>query len=302
MNVITRGDMDGLISTVLLSMVEEIRDIKFAHPKDAQDGLIPATEDDIVVNLPYLAGCGKWFDHHVSESHKVEAIGKFEGSFEHAPSCARVIYNYYGPERFAHYQGIDAMMDAIDRLDSAQLTVEDITNPEGWILLGLTLDPRTGLGPEFRKYFRWLAEYIKELPLEKVLKHPEVKRRTDRVLSEQAEFETIQKEHSRCDGTVALTDFRGVKNLPVGNRFLVFTMYPESNVEVRLFDGFQGKVVVAAGKSIFNRTCNVSCGELLARYGGGGHAGAGTCQLTPDIAEQTIAEIIEIFKTNTPLS
>mgnify|MGYP001809909248 CR=1 FL=1 len=301
MNVITRGDMDGLICTVLLSMVEEIREIKFAHPKDAQDGMIPAASDDIVVNLPYLAGCGKWFDHHVSESGKVEGIGQFDGRFAKAPSCARVIYDYYTPSRFAHYPGIDAMMDAIDRLDSAQLTVEDVTNPEGWILLGLTLDPRTGLGPEFRKYFRWLAEYIKELPLEKVLKHPEVKKRTDRVLAEQAEFRAILKDNSHLEGNVVLTDFRGKKNLPVGNRFLVFSMYPASNVEVRLFDGFQGKVVLAAGKSIFNRTCKVSCGELLAKFGGGGHAGAGTCQLEPTHAEQAIGTIVETFKRNEPL-
>ena len=295
MRVVTRGDADGLVSTVLLTMVESIREIRFAHPKDVQDGKIQVDADDIIVNLPYVAGCGLWFDHHVSEERKLESQGEFKGSFKVAPSAARVIYDYYKNPQFENFS---EMMSAIDRLDSAQLTIDDVTKPEGWILLGLTLDPRSGLGPEFQKYFRWLVEYVKELPLAKVLQHPEVKKRCDRVLHEQEEFKAVLQQHSRSEQGVIITDFRGQKNLPVGNRFLVYTMYPECHVEVRLFDGLGGKVVLAAGRSIFCRKCQVSCGELLARYGGGGHAGAGTCQLEGAEAPAKIAEIVSILQKN----
>ncbi|MHC4883773.1 MAG: exopolyphosphatase [Planctomycetota bacterium] len=298
MRILTRGDMDGLVSSVLVSLVENIREIRFAHPKDMQDGKVEATEEDIIINLPYVPGCGLWFDHHVSEDKKLEEIGEFKGLFKMAPSCASVIAEYYKSEKYDDFR---EMIEACDRLDSANLTMEDVTNPTGWILLGLTIDPRSGLGPEFRKYFRWLVEYIKELPLEKVLQHREVKKRTDRVLNEQAEFNAILKEHARLDDNVIITDLRGKKDLPVGNRFLVYAMFPAGNVEMRIFDGFQGSVVVAAGKSIFNRTCEVSCGELLAKYGGGGHAGAGTCQLEAETAEEKIAEILATFKANQPL-
>jgi len=296
MRIITRGDFDGLVSTVLLTEVEEIREIRMVHPKDAQDGKVKAESDEIVVNLPYIKGCGLWFDHHVSEEDKVPDKSAYKGRFEIAPSCARVIYNHYAQHQATTFARFGAMLEACDRLDSAQLTMDEVQNPTGCVLLGVTLDPRSGLGPEFQKYFRWLAEYIKEVPIEKVLKHPEVEKRTRRVSEEQEDFNALLRKHTQLDGNVIVTDFRNLKDKPVGNRFLVYAMYPEANVEVRLFNGHQGAVVLAVGHSIFNRTCKVNIGKLLAQYGGGGHVGAGTAQLTATHAERLIYEIVGILK------
>ncbi len=298
MRIVTRGDFDGLASSVLLSEVHQVREIRFVHPKDVQDGLVEADEEDIVVNVPYIPGCGLWFDHHVSEEKKLENIGEFKGAFEMAPSAARVIYNYYKNDYAEKFAPFEALLEAADKLDSAQLTMDEVKKPTGWILLGLTIDPRSGLGPEFRKYFRWLVEYVKELPIERVLQHYEVKKRTDKVLNEQKEFDELLAKYAKVEDNVIITDFRGVKNKPVGNRFLVFAKFPEANVEMRLFDGHQGAVVVAVGHSIFNRTCNVNVGNLLKKYGGGGHKGAGTTQLPPETAEEKIKEILATLKEN----
>ena len=298
MDIVTRGDFDGLVSSVLLTEVEDIRKIRFVHPKDVQDGIVEADKDDIVVNVPYIKGCGLWFDHHISEEDKIVEIGDFDGRFEMAPSAARVIYNHYAPKHSEKLDAFKVALEAADKLDSAQLTMEDITSPSAWILLGLTIDPRSGLGPEFRQYFRWLVEYVKEVPISKVLDHPEVKKRTDRVLTEHKLFKEILAEHVHVEGSVIVTDFRNMKEKPVGNRFLVYTMFPEANVEMRLFDGHEGQVVVAVGHSIFNRTCNVNVGELLHEYGGGGHRGAGSTQLSPEKAEPQIKEILERLKAN----
>jgi hypothetical protein len=235
-----------------------------------------------------------WFDHHVSEEAKLDEIGPFKGRFAVAPSAARVVYDYYRKPEFDRFK---ELLEATDRLDSARLTLDDVAHPKGWILLGYTLDPRTGLGPEFQKYFRWLVEYVKEVPIEKILQHPEVKKRCERVLREQEEFKQLLRANSRLDGNVVITDFRNVQDPPVGNRFLIYTLYPQANVEVRIFWGKERRTVnVAVGHSIFNRTCSVSCGELCARYGGGGHFGAGTCQLDPARAEAQIAEIVSVLK------
>lgn len=292
-HILTRGDMDGMTASVLLTIAEDIREIRFAHPKDVQDGLVPAEKDVIVVNLPYVQGCGMWFDHHVSEERKLAEIGKFEGSFKVAPSVARVVYDHYKHPGFEKHL---ALLDATDRLDSAQLTVDEVRDPKGWILLGLTLDPRTGLGPEFQKYFRWLVEYAKEVPIEKILQHYEVKKRVERVLKERDEFLDVLKQHSHVEDNVIVTDFRGFKVEPVGNRFLVFTLFPEAQVEARIFNGKGGTVVVALGRAIFNRSLKTNIGDLLAKYGGGGHAGAGTAQLEPAKAEKQLAEILEHLK------
>lgn len=297
MKILTRGDLDGLTSTVLITIAESVTEMRFAHPKDVQDGKVKVDKDDIIVNLPFVPGCGKWFDHHVSEEQKLEKQGKFEGAFAVAPSAARVVYGYYKKHQ-AEFDKFKELLEATDRLDSAQLTRDEVEKPTGWILLGLTLDPRTGLGPEFQKYFRWLADYIKEVPLAKILQHPEVKKRTDRVLKEQEDFKKILEANSKADGNVVITDLRGKKDLPVGNRFLVFALFPKCNIEARIFNGHAGQTVIAAGASIFNRTCNVNIGNLLATYGGGGHQGAGTAQLAPDKAEAQLKEILGKLKAN----
>jgi hypothetical protein len=290
MRVLTRGDLDGLTSAVLISLVEKVTEVRFAHPKDVQDGKVPCDAEDVVVNLPYVKGCGLWFDHHVSEKGKLDNIGQFKGAFEVAPSAARVVANYYKSPEFKKYK---ELLEATDKLDAAQLDEEDVTNPKGWILLGYTIDPRTGLGPEFQKYFRWLVEYVKEVPINKILQHPEVKKRADRVLQETVEYKKVIKANSKLDGNVILTDLRTVKDAPAGNRFLVYTLYPKGNVEVRVFRGKGGETCnVAIGHSIFNRSCKVSAGDLCASYGGGGHFGAGTCQLRLETAEAQIKEII----------
>jgi hypothetical protein len=295
MNVLTRGDLDGLTSTVLLSLVYSIKKIRFAHPKAVQDGEVAVTDQDIVVNLPFVKGCGFWFDHHVSEEGKLPQIGPFKGRFAVAPSAARVVYEHYRNPEFERFTG---MLEATDRVDAAQLTPQDVTDPTGWILLAYTLDPRTGFGPEFQKYFRWLVEYVKEVPVEKILEHPEVKKRCDRVKKERDQFLRLLKKHSRLDGAVIVTDFRTLAEVPVGNRFLVYTLFPEGHSEVRLFRGREGNTVAAVGHSIFNRACKVNVGKLCGRYGGGGHAGAGTCQFPDDAAEARIREIVAALQQN----
>lgn len=297
MRIITRGDMDGLVSSVLLTTVENVRDIAFVHPKDVQDGLIKTTKDDILVNLPYVAGCGMWFDHHISESEKAEKAQSdkdFKGAYRVAPSAARVVHDFYKNPKLDAYK---EMLEAIDRFDSAQLTIDDVTNPQGWILLAYTIDPRTGLGPEFQKYFRWLVEYIKEVPIQKILQHPEVKKRIEQVRREQDEFKQLLGNNCRLDENVVVTDLRSISPVPTGNRFLVFAFFPEANVEARIFWGKgKEKVIIACGHSIFNRTCKTNLGKMLSGYGGGGHAGAGTCQVLTDKAEVTIKEIINHLK------
>jgi nanoRNase/pAp phosphatase (c-di-AMP/oligoRNAs hydrolase) len=298
MRIVTRGDMDALTSCVLLTEVLDVSEVRFAHPKDVQDGLIDVDERDVITNLPYVPGCGMWFDHHVSEDAKPDEIGGFDGRFEVAPSCARVIYNHYSDQQ-DKFQPYLEMLEETDRVDSAQLSVDDVRDPQRWVLLAYTLDPRSGLGPEFRKYFRWLVEYCKEVPVEKVLQHTEVNKRAYRVRMETAMFEELLQKKSKQHGNVVVTDLREVEKVPVGNRFVVFTLFPDVNVELRVFWGKEKQnVVLAAGHSIFNRTCNVNLGKLFSPMGGGGHMGAGTVQVPTDQAEEKIAEVLEVLQAN----
>lgn len=295
MRLITRGDVDGLTCTVFFTLMEKIEQIRFTHPKDMQDGRIEVTSNDIITNLPYHSNCAMWFDHHLSEEKSLEKIDTFKGNYGLAPSTARLVYQYYNRPELKRFE---ELLEATDRMDSAQLSVEDVTKPSRYILLLYTLDPRTGLG-KFQDYFLKLVGWIKKHPIEEILKLPEVRTRCDRILSDQERFKQVLQEHSREEANVVITDLRGMSNLPIGNRFLVYTLFPQSNISVRLFDGKDKKfVVVALGHSIFNRTSNTNIAQLMRRYGGGGHRGAGTCQLTPEQADTKIEAIIQQIKTD----
>lgn len=144
MRLITRSDFDGLACGALLKEAGIIDHWKFAHPKDLQDGLVEVNEDDCLANVPYVEGCGLWFDHHSSEHERLQLEGKYKGESRTTPSCARIIYEYYGGrERFPQF---DDMMEAVDKVDSGNLTINEVQNPKGWILIGFLMDPRTGLG------------------------------------------------------------------------------------------------------------------------------------------------------------
>lgn len=303
MRLITRSDFDGLACAVLLREVEQVDSVDFVHPKDVQDGKIQVGPNDILSNLPYVIGVGLWFDHHSSEIVRNEDTVSFKGRFEVAPSAARVIYNHYGPERLSRYA---QLLEVVDKSDSAQLSMEDVTRPSGWMLLSYVMDPRTGLAYHHgyrvsnRELMMKMIDLIARHPDDPqfVVNDPDVQERIVRYFAQQEGFTRQMRERSRVDGNVIVTDLRGLGEPPAGNRFLIYTMFPEANIQVRVFDGRKGEFVVCAvGHSIFNRTSQTDVGTLLAHYGGGGHRGAGTCQLPLEEADSKIAEIIESIKT-----
>ncbi len=295
MRLITRGDMDGLTCYVLISEMEDIVDVLFAHPKDMQNGNWDVREGDIIANLPYHPNCSMWFDHHTSEVHRLTSGTHIKGKHGEAPSAAQLVYEFYNSPVLKKYE---RLVDETNKMDSAMVDIDDVLDPAGYTLLFYTIDPRTGFGT-YKDYFKKLATWIKTLALEDILEIPEVKERCERVVREQDEFLEVLKQYSRVDGNVIVTDLRGLKDLPAGNRFLVYTLFPDTNVSVRIFDGKAGEFTVAAlGHNIFNKTCNTDLGLLLAEYGGGGHAGAGTVQFPITEADAGIAEIIERLKAN----
>lgn len=297
MRVVTRGDLDGLTSALILSFCEKVDSVCLVHPQEITDRHLAVTHADIVVNLPYHPDCGLWFDNHLLTDEHAMPPKDFAGRYALAPSAARVVYEHYAP-RHPELGRFASLLAATDRLDSAQLTVEDVVHPVGYILLGYTLDPRTGLGA-YQEYFMRLLECLKTRPLEEVLELPEVREREERIREQDQHFREVTRARSRREGNVVFTDFRTAEPIPVGNRFLVYTLFPEANVSVRAHWGpRREKVVVSVGWSIFDRTCSTNVGVLMSIYGGGGHRGAGSCTLAPEKADAQIVEILAALKRN----
>ena len=297
MRLVTRSDFDGLACGALLLEAGVIDHWTFAHPKDLQDGLVEINENDCLANVPYVEGCGLWFDHHSSEHERLALAGKYKGESRITPSCARIIYEYYGgKEKFPNF---DDMMIAVDKVDSGNLTVDEIMNPQGWILVGFLMDPRTGLG-RWRQFtvsnyqlMEKLMVACKDKSTEEILEMPDVKERIEVYNEQTAKFKEMVKAHTRVEGNVIISDLRGVDPIYTGNRFMIYSMYPDQNISAWIVSGRGGQGCSAAvGYSIINKTCEVNVGSLMLKYNGGGHRKVGTCQFSNENMETELPKML----------
>ncbi len=303
MRLLTRSDFDGLGCAALLKEKGIIDDIKFVHPKDIQDGKIEVNENDLLANIPYVKGCGLWFDHHSSEM-KRRAHGEFKGKSDpSAPSAARVIYEYYGGKKAYASKHIDDLVCAVDKADSGNFTVDEILNPEDWDLLSFVMDPRTGLG-RYRDYrisnyslMMDMIDYCRKKTVEEILKIEDVKERTRRYFEQDALFKDMARKNTTIHGNVIVMDLRNQEEIYTGNRFVLYSLYPDQNVSIQVMWGFQRQnIVMTCGYSILNRTCKVDIGSLMLQYGGGGHKKVGTCQVPIEKADDILKKLIEQMK------
>jgi nanoRNase/pAp phosphatase (c-di-AMP/oligoRNAs hydrolase) len=288
--LVTRSDFDGLVCAVLFKEMDMIDDIKFVHPKDMQDGKIEITSRDITTNLPYVEAAHLVFDHHLSET--IRNQGKKDNHIidPDAMSAARVVYNYYGgAEKFPRVS--EEMMTAVDKADAAQFTLDEILNPGGWVLLNYLMDPRTGLG-RFRT-FR-ISNYQLMMKLIDCCRDlPDVKARVELYFEQEEKFKQQLKRCSKIYKNLILLDLREEEVIHAGNRFMIYALYPDCNISIHIIWGFKKQnTVFAVGKSIVNRSSNTNVGELMLKYGGGGHQAAGTCQIDHDKAPEVLKELI----------
>lgn len=295
--LVTRSDFDGLVCAVLLKELDLIDDIKFVHPKDMQDGKVAIGPRDITTNLPYVAGAHLAFDHHLSET--VRNTGERSNHIidPNAPSAARVVYDYYGGKK-AFPRVSDAMMDAVDKADSAQFSRDEILDPQGWVLLNYLMDARTGLG-RFRDFrisnyalMMDLITYCRDHGIEDILALPDVRERVELYLEH---ADKAKEQIQRCAtvrGNLVILDLRREETIWATNRFMIYALFPKCNISIHVLWGVQQQnTVFATGKSILDRSSRTNVGELMLQYGGGGHQAAGTCQVDNDRAEAVLAEL-----------
>lgn len=311
--LITRSDMDGLVCAVLLKEMGMLGEIVFHHPKDVQDGKVDVTERDILTNLPYVPGCGLCFDHHASEQLRNE--GDTPDNYilrADAKSAARVVYDHFGGKaRFP--QVSDAMMNAVDKADSAGFCFEDVLNPKGWELLSFLMDARTGLG-RFRDFrvsnyqlMMMLIDCCRDMPIEDILALPDVKERVDLYFHQHELFREQIKRVAEVHKNLVVLDLREEPIIYAGNRFVVYAMYPQCDISMHVMWGREKQnTVYTVGKSIFDRKNPLNIGELMLAHGGGGHHAAGTCQgdnaTADEMKDELINEILLLSHADMPVT
>ena len=319
MRLVTRADFDGLVCGAVITLMEEIDSYLFVEPKFMQDGQVEIRRGDVIANLPYDPNCTLWFDQHVTNAYAWrDHTGKTEettlvpgkGGFRIAPSAARVVYEYYTEAMRSIVSGdrkkeqslkiLDSprmkyLLDEADKIDAALLTPEDVLHPAGYVLISMTID---GKFAEDEPYWLKLIDFLRDKTVEDALNDPEVKRRCEKILDDQERLKKILLERAKLDRNVILLDLRGIKDMPDGNRFLLYTLFPSANISVKVAEDSQraNTTAISVGYNIFNPTSNVNVGELLKNYGGGGHKVVGSCRVPDDKAEQALSEIVAAVK------
>lgn len=298
--LVTRSDFDGLVCAVLFKELGLIDDILFVHPKDMQDGKIDISANDITTNLPYVEGCHLSFDHHASElKRRGDKAPDNHIIDDKAPSAARVVYDYYGgKEKFPSIS--DDMMEAVDKADSAQFSRDEILNPSGWVLLNFLMDSRTGLGRfrEFRisnyQLMMQLIDYCRDHNIDEILELPDVKERVELFFDHRDKFEDQLRRCTTVHNNLVVLDLRDEDPIYAGNRFMIYALFPETNISIHVLWGLkQQNTVFAIGGSIINRSHQTHIGELCLEHGGGGHRNAGTCQVDNDQASDVLAQLVQ---------
>ena len=322
MRLVTRADFDGLVCGALVTKFENIEDYLFVEPKFLQDGLVEIRSGDIITNLPYHPNCTLWFDHHITNTTPdfptPIVIGK--GGFRLAPSAARVVYEYYtelgnrheaqpkadqptaeignrkmNGQQIISYLNAERMkylLHETDRIDAGKLETEDVLNPQGYVLISMTTD---GKHAGDRPYWLKVIDLLRDATLEQMLADPEVKKRCQQIRDEQERLRKLLLQRTTMKGNVIYCDLRGIKEIPDGNRFLIFTLFPTGNIQVKVSEDPQREntTAISVGYNIFNPTSKVNVGELLKNYGGGGHKVVGSSRVPNDKADQAIKEIVE---------
>jgi len=183
------------------------------------------------------------------------------------------------------------LLHEADRIDAGKLEQEDVLNPQGYVLISMTTDGRNA-GDE--PYWLKVIDLLRDTTLEQTLSDPEIRRRCQRIQDEQEKLRKLLLERTNYKGNVIYCDLRGVKEIPDGNRFLIFTLFPKGNIQVKVAHDSQREntTAISVGYNIFNPTSNVNVGELLKNYGGGGHKVVGSSRVPNDKAEQAITEIL----------
>ncbi|MBU3946762.1 MAG: exopolyphosphatase [Proteobacteria bacterium] len=293
MRIVTRPDFDGIVCAVLLSDKENVSEpVKWVEPHEIQQGMVEIKEGDIMANLPYDNRCSMWFDHHFS--NRIEK--PFSGSFMIAPSAAGVVFSYYKGKFKKDY---NELVKETDKIDSAQLSMDEVSHPEKYlyILLSMTISNHS-LSDE--AYWNRLIHLLKDYDISGVMSDSEVKIKCEKVIKNNRTYKSVLTENTILNKHVAITDLRLFDDAPEGNRFLVYSLYPEAavSVKIRYDDISKDKIAVSIGHNIFNPNCRVNVGRMLIKFGGGGHRGAGACRFSAKKAEEYIPEIISILLKN----
>ncbi len=286
--IVVHTDLDGVACAVLLKRIFNVDNIVFVEPSEIQRGLFMAEPTDIVADLPFpKEGCALWFDHHAQPEPPKSPHYNLDTT---QLSCGGYIYRKYKNEHDLSF--FKPLIERVDIIDSGKYSPEDIMEPDAAEQISISLIHQDA-DDKFRLE---LIDMLSHLPVGEVAKHPTVQRHVQEDKQLQEQF--FKEAELKIDGDLVIADFRGKKRVRGANAFRVYLEYPECQFFVYIRDDEDNPNIVriAAYENTWRPTCKPHIGKILAKYGGGGHKGAGGTTLKREGHEKIVRDILEELK------
>jgi len=118
------SDIDGMTCAAMILRVFPGLEVHYSGPNIIQNGkeTLAVDEKTIITDLPFIKGCGLYFDHHESNNPGV----KFDGVWKEAGSAAHIVYDYFVGTDGVDLSDFGPFLPILDRFDSGDLTLEDV--------------------------------------------------------------------------------------------------------------------------------------------------------------------------------
>lgn len=298
---ITHSDLDGLVSTMLagISFNFEPEQVFFARPSDAQKGLIDVfNKETVVTDLPYVLGSTFWFDHHLSNI--LDGPRKIPGIRKIAPSCAGIL------KKEQEIQGYDRLVEETDRIDSLQLTGEEIINPQEYYLLSKLINEDID-GRDTISFNHYLTRLMKDNDgdIKKIFTDPKVQEKIEEFSQMQRIVRPYLKRTMQLQDDILIVDLLSVPSNVYNRCAFMYDPFvlgegTKSSVMTRLYHPNQNtqlvRFQVLANKFTSDKMFDRNIGTFLHSHGGGGHPYSGGVTVPIEKFEETYKGIMNFLR------
>ncbi len=215
-----------------------------------------------------------YFDHHATAFRSPEDRAAFDaglplnGFYEpEGTSCTKLIARVASARFGVTLERDDELVEWADRIDSARFDdVEEVVFRPAPALSLASYVERYGSTDVLAS----LSARLGEGPLDAVLAEPEIARRVHELRRDKLAALDVQRAAASVDGEVVVCDLSAHGPLTV-EKFGLYALFPRARYTAQLFAP-EGRAKLSVGFNPWSgRTCEHHIGELLRRYGGGGH-------------------------------
>lgn len=310
------NDFDGRASAaVLLAFLRERGD-RIAHYVSVNFDSMPQWLDEkffkkhklftgkrnpaIVVDFPYHPKAAWWFDHHLTAFKKAPWQKKFRpDKFHHhdpsyASACHLVMASLQKSFGWSPPRHIRELAKWLDVIDGAGYTSarQTILMKEPALQANNFIESRT----DSKKITLWTIRFLSQKSIEKYADAPIVKESMQGIRRKTAVAVKFYKKNINILGKVMFVDLASV-DLGEAGHYAPYYLYPRFVYLVR-FRQKQNFFHIGVSANPWRRSENkIHIGELLRKYGGGGHKNVGGVEFkTRAKAERAVRDIIKLLR------